>query len=143
MKKLIIIISAIVTAIVFVSCSLNSHNDLQDTTAEQIKESIYTDDSTEKSSPATDAATDADTGAYTDAATPDTSAVISRENAIDAALKAAGLTREAVYDLEAELDREKGVLLWEVDFDTREYEYSYHIDAETGAVIRQEKDIND
>ena len=139
MKKLIIIISAIVTAIVLVSCSLNSNNDLQDTTAEQIKESIYTDDSTEKSS----SATDADTGAYTDAATPDTSAVISRENAIDAALKAAGLTREAVYDLEAELDREKGVLLWEVDFDTREYEYSYHIDAETGAVIRQEKDIND
>ena len=63
---------------------------------------------------------------------------ISRENAIDIALQKAGLTRGSVYDLDAELDRERNGTFWEVDFETRDREYSYEIDAITGNIVRQE-----
>ena len=76
--------------------------------------------------------------------TPPTQAqTISREQAIEIALQAAGLTAEAVYDLEAELDRERGGLYWEVDFETRQTEYSYDIHAYDGTVTRVEKERND
>lgn len=67
---------------------------------------------------------------------------LTREQAIELALQNAGLSREQVFDLEAELDRERGNLVWEVDFDTRDYEYSYDIHAETGAVtkVKRERD---
>ena len=39
---------------------------------------------------------------------------------------------------EAELDYEKGVLVWEVDFDYQNFDYSYDINANTGAVILEE-----
>ena len=69
--------------------------------------------------------------------------LISRNEAIDVALKKAGLTRDKVYELEAELDKERQVIVWEVDFETREYEYSYEINAQTGDIVDQQKDRND
>ena len=71
-----------------------------------------------------------------------TAYAITRDQAIDIALQAAGLSRADVYDLEAELDRERGGTYWEVDFETREYEYSYDINAETGAIARSERERN-
>lgn len=68
---------------------------------------------------------------------------ITRDKAIDIALKKAGVTKDKVYDLEAELDKERKGEVWEVDFDTKEYEYSYEINAKTGDVIDQEKERND
>ena len=70
----------------------------------------------------------------------DKASTITREQAISAALKAANLTRDNVYDLEAELDYERGAAVWEVDFETREFEYSYDIDAYTGIAKRVDKD---
>ena len=69
--------------------------------------------------------------------------LISRNEAIDVALKKAGLTRDKVYELEAELDKERQVIVWEVDFETREYEYSYEINAQTGDIVDQQKERND
>ena len=68
---------------------------------------------------------------------------ISRDRAVEIALQTAGLARDQVFDLDAELDRERGELYWEVDFETREYEYSYDILAEDGAVARSHKEPND
>ena len=56
----------------------------------------------------------------------------------DNALKHAGLTREAVRDLEADLDSEDGV--YDVSFEADGLEYEYVIDAKTGAVVRFEKE---
>lgn len=70
------------------------------------------------------------------------SALITRERAIEIALQAAGLSRDSVYDLEAELDRERTGTFWEVDFETREYEYSYDVNAESGAVVKSERERN-
>ena len=77
------------------------------------------------------------------AVTSEKAEIITREQAINSALQAAGVTRDSVFDLDAELDREREGLLWEVDFETREYEYSYDINAQTGAVVYVEKEKND
>lgn len=68
---------------------------------------------------------------------------LSRDQAIALALQTANLDKHAVFDLEAELDREWGGLIWEVDFETREAEYSYDIHAYDGTVINAERDRND
>lgn len=75
-----------------------------------------------------------------DESTPE---VISRDRAIEIALESAGLAKENVFDLEAEIDRERGNTYWEVDFDTREYEYSFDINSTTGEIVHQKKEIND
>ncbi len=68
---------------------------------------------------------------------------ISKESAIELALKAAGLTKEAVTDLEAELDKERDGLYWEVSFETREKEYDYDIHAYDGTVVKAEVEKED
>lgn len=66
--------------------------------------------------------------------------LITREEAIDTALAKAGLTQDAVYDLECELERGPEGIFWEVDFDTYEYEYSYVINAITGGIVHEEQE---
>ena len=68
---------------------------------------------------------------------------ITRERAIELALQAASLTENEVFNIEAELDRERGGLVWEVEFETREHEYSYEIHAENGTVTKTERERND
>ena len=75
-------------------------------------------------------------------ATPQTNAKISREEAILKALDNAGLKKEEVRDIDAELDLERGVTVWEVDFESGRIEYSYEIDAQTGETVRLEKQPN-
>lgn len=65
---------------------------------------------------------------------------ITRDRAIELALNHAGLTKAQVRDLEAELDRERTGVFWEVDFESGGYEYSYDINAETEAMARVEKE---
>ena len=68
---------------------------------------------------------------------------LTREAAIAIALTHAGLTKDQVRELEAELDKERGVLVFEVDFETREYDYEYEIHAQTGEILKskRERDI--
>lgn len=70
-------------------------------------------------------------------------AKISRDKAIEIALEKAKLKKADVRDLEAELDYEKGVLVWEVDFDYQNLDYSYDINANTGAIIFEEVEKDD
>ena len=64
--------------------------------------------------------------------------LITRERAIELALTHAGLTEAQVYDLEAELDRERNGTFWEVDFESGNMEYSYDINAQTEEITRLE-----
>ncbi len=68
---------------------------------------------------------------------------ITKEHAIELALKAAGVDKAAAFDIEAELDVERGGKFWEVDFETREHEYSYDINAFDGTVRQAERERND
>ena len=63
---------------------------------------------------------------------------VTRDRAIELALTHAGLTLAEVYDLEAELDRERGGTYWEVDFEHKNTEYSYDINAQTEEITRLE-----
>ncbi len=62
-----------------------------------------------------------------------------REQAIQIALQHAGLTQDAVRELETEKGWEQGKLVWDVDFDHSTWEYSYHIDPQTGEILKSEK----
>lgn len=64
---------------------------------------------------------------------------ISREKAKSIALKDAGLKEANIYDLEIELDREKGTLHYDVSFESNGRDYDYEINAKTGKIISVEK----
>jgi uncharacterized membrane protein YkoI len=73
---------------------------------------------------------------------PNSENLLTREDAIAIALNSAGLDKSAVRDLEAELDREFGKALWEVDFDFGGKEYSFVLDAQTGEILHQKTGLD-
>ena len=74
--------------------------------------------------------------------TPTTSTPVSptvtRDKALEIALTDANLTRQEIYDLDIELDRDKGILHFDVDFEKDGKDYDYEIHAETGEILKKE-----
>ncbi len=68
--------------------------------------------------------------------------LISRDKAIEIALEHVGFDKTQVTELEAELDREVTVTEWDVDFKQGGYEYSYDINAQTGEIIKFDKELD-
>lgn len=64
---------------------------------------------------------------------------ITANDAKDAALRHAGLDETQVRDVDIDLDRDNGKLIYEVDFNSGDTEYDYDINAETGEVISADK----
>lgn len=67
---------------------------------------------------------------------------IGKEAAIAVALAHAGLARNAVRDLKCELDRENGVMVYEVEFESGLFDYEYDIDAVTGRILKSKKELD-
>lgn len=65
---------------------------------------------------------------------------LTRQGAIDIALKHAGVKADQVRDLDAELDRDDGATHYDVDFEANGYDYDYEIHAESGKILKSEKD---
>ena len=59
------------------------------------------------------------------------------------ALNHAGVSENEAYDMEIELDDEDGTLVYEVEFKSGNMEYSYEINAATGAILKHEAEIDD
>ena len=59
------------------------------------------------------------------------------------ALNHAGVSVNKAYDMEIELDDEDGTLVYEVEFKSGNMEYSYEINAATGAVLKHEAELDD
>lgn len=78
--------------------------------------------------------------AATNATTANSGNYIGEARAKEAALKHAGLSESDVWDLKAELDREHGTVVYDVSFETENYDYDYDIDAVSGEVVRSEKE---
>lgn len=76
-------------------------------------------------------------------ATSPSPSVIGREEAKKIAFKHAGVDESLVTELEIELDRDDGILIYEVEFETADYEFEYDIDAKTGKVIEFEREKKD
>lgn len=70
-------------------------------------------------------------------------AYIGRDAAKAAAMEHLGVASTADIRCEIDLDYERGVMVYEVDFDYDGYEYDYHIDATTGEVVKVNKDRDD
>ena len=58
------------------------------------------------------------------------------------ALDHAGVSESKAYDMEIELDDEDGTLVYEVEFKFGGMEYSYEINAATGAIIKHEAELD-
>lgn len=76
-------------------------------------------------------------------AEPKPTAKLTREEAKAIALEKAGLTASEVRKVEIELDWEKGTAVYEVEFKSGAYEYDFDIHAETGAILKWDKEIDD
>ena len=72
-----------------------------------------------------------------------TASTISRDKAKQIALSHAGVNSADIFDFEIELDRERGKLVYEISFDTRQKEYEYEILASTGEVLRSHSERQD
>ena len=59
------------------------------------------------------------------------------------ALNHAGVSENKAYDMEIELDDEDGALVYEVEFKSGNMEYSYEINAATGAILKHEAELED
>ena len=59
------------------------------------------------------------------------------------ALNHAGVSENKAYDMEIELDDEDGTLVYEVEFKFGGMEYSYEINAATGAILKHEAELED
>ncbi len=65
---------------------------------------------------------------------------ISREEALAKAYEAAGLAADSVRRPEIEIDSERGVYVYEIEFKSGTFEYEYTINALTGEVVEWEKE---
>ena len=74
----------------------------------------------------------------TSAALSTSSGDIGHAKAKAIALNHAGVSESKAYDMEIELDEEDGMLVYEVEFKSGGMEYSYEINAATGAIVKQE-----
>lgn len=67
---------------------------------------------------------------------------ISDEAAKNVALKQAGVREAEIYELEVELERDMGKIIYEVEFKSGLFDYSYDIDPISGEVIDYELDYD-
>ena len=74
---------------------------------------------------------------------PAASGDIGYAKAKSVALNHAGVSENKAYDMEIELDDEDGTLVYEVEFKSGNMEYSYEINAATGAILKHETEIDD
>ena len=74
---------------------------------------------------------------------PSGGADVGHAKAKSIALNHAGVSENKAYDMEIELDDEDGTLVYEVEFKSGNMEYSYEINAATGAILKHETEIDD
>lgn len=68
---------------------------------------------------------------------------VSKDDAKKAVLNHAGLSASDISRYKSELDRERGTLVYEIEFDYDRYEYEYEVDANSGKILKSEKEFRD
>ena len=74
---------------------------------------------------------------------PAASGDIGHAKAKSIALNHAGVSENKAHDMEIKLDDEDGTLVYEVEFKSGNMEYSYEINAATGAILEHEAELED
>ena len=72
----------------------------------------------------------------TSAGTASERAYIGEAEAKRIALAHAGVSEGSIREFECELDREDGIMVYEIDFECGNYEYEYEINAATGEIVK-------
>lgn len=67
---------------------------------------------------------------------------ITAQEALTAALKALGVDRSSVRDIDVELEYKFGQVFYEVDFESGQYDYEYHIDPNNGTVLKSFRELD-
>ena len=70
-------------------------------------------------------------------------AEISKEKAIEAALNHAKISPADAKFVKAEIDFDRGIKHYDVEFKSAGFEYDYEIDIETGKILKHEKEFDD
>ena len=76
-----------------------------------------------------------------DTAAPVMTGYLPRGDAIQIALRHAGLKQADICDLSCKLEEDDGVMIYQVEFEHGRYEYEYEIDAKSGKIL--DVDIDD
>lgn len=159
MKKLSLLTLSLVFALLLSACSINinigSEKENTDTQSEPTAQSSVqsTEEKTEeKPESKPEEKTESKTSAPKKESVPQTSSSktqstktssepsqITKDKALSIALKDAGLKKADARDLEIELDREKGVLFYDISFEHGKNDYDYDINAKTGKIISVDK----
>ncbi len=79
----------------------------------------------------------------TDASAEVTTTYITPEDAKSVALSDAGVHENNVYDFELDFEIEHGIAVYEIDFESMNYEHEYEINALTGEIIKIDKEPRD
>ncbi len=133
MKKILILALALILSLLFTACG-RAMNDIT-SDAESIGDSVISG-----AENAADRVTDdTESAVKKDEKSMNLMAGITANDAKDAALSHAGLEESQVSDIDVDLDRDNGKLIYEVDFNSGNTEYDYDINAETGEVISADK----
>ena len=147
MKKLLVLALALSTLLALSACTQQKKDPLPQTPSAPAESKVVETQPESKPSESVAESVPNTQSNAPEASKPNTnkeeSKLISKDKAVEIALKKAGLDKKSVFDLDAELDREREGVLWEVDFETKEYEYSYDINAYDGTVVNSKREIND
>lgn len=73
----------------------------------------------------------------------DSSSLIPADTARSNAFSHAGVSASDVYDLDMELDMERGVQVYEIEFKSGRMEYEYVVSATSGEILHSERDYDD
>ncbi len=74
---------------------------------------------------------------------PAQTAEISQEDALAIAKKDAGVSDKEIFNLKVKLDKEDGIRIYEIEFDTTEMEYEYDIAVSDGRIINRKTEARE
>ena len=143
MKKLLSVLLILVLSLSLSACGNKEGSKTNQIDKNSQAETAYNTGNATSSTdeaPTSDATLNASVTPTSDATLNTSVAQISRSRAIEMALAHAGVNSSDAYDIEAELDCEYGVTVWEVEFESGGYDYSYDINALTEEVLKNKKE---
>lgn len=82
-------------------------------------------------------------GGSADTAQPSQTGEIDAEQALSIALADAGVSEDDIYSYKTERDRDDGMSIYEVEFETDYCDYSYEIETDGGRIISADYDVDD
>lgn len=82
-------------------------------------------------------------GGSADTAQPSQTGEIDAEQALSIALADAGVSEDDIYSYKTERDRDDGMSIYEVEFETDYCDYSYEIETDSGRIISADYDVDD